>query len=160
RVQSSSIESSVAIAVCRCRLHTTAWHPYCSHRRMQSHRTTGTSIRPTHELAGQGLVYSLDRERQDLSGEVKAAGAGRPAKTAARRAPLRVTLVYAQGGTPLNPAATAGGAPIQVLAGRLSLQAEGAPAELGPAELAVFSGNLREPIQAMENTTFLLTIAW
>ena len=60
----------------------------------------------------------------------------------------------------LNPEATAGGASIEVLAGRPRVHAGGEPWDVGSGELIVLGDNLREPITAIEETAFLLTVAW
>src|SRR5207248_2851962 len=56
--------------------------------------------------------------------------------------------------------ATAGGASIEVLAGRLRVQAGGEPWDVPVGELIVLADNLRERITALEETAFLLTVAW
>jgi quercetin dioxygenase-like cupin family protein len=127
---------------------------------MHSHQTTGTDTRPAHELSGQGLTYALDRERQALVKDLDPAGAGRTAKTLAKTDTLRVTMVHLRAGTTVNPSATAGAATIQLLDGRLKIAADGSPSEMRPGDLAVFSENLQDTIEAMDNSTFLLTVAW
>jgi len=73
---------------------------------------------------------------------------------------LRVTLVLINKDVEMNPEATAGGASIEVIAGRLRVQAEGEPWEVGVGQLIVLADNLRERITALEETAFLLTVAW
>jgi hypothetical protein len=85
---------------------------------------------------------------------------GRAAKTWVRMAGLRLTLVLIEQGFGLNPGATAGGAGIEVVEDRLRIHAGGQPWDLGTGELIALSGNLREPITALEETAFLLTVAW
>lgn len=60
----------------------------------------------------------------------------------------------------MDPEATAGGASIEILAGRLRAQAGGEPWNVGLGELIVLADNLRERITALEETAFLLTVAW
>jgi quercetin dioxygenase-like cupin family protein len=127
---------------------------------MHTHQTTGTDTRAAHPLSGQGLTYSLDRERQELANDLDPAGAGRTAKTLAKTDTLRVTMVHLRAGTTVNPSATAGAATIQLLEGRLKLETDGKPTEMRAGDLAVFSDNLRDPLQAMDDSTFLLTVAW
>ena len=50
--------------------------------------------------------------------------------------------------------------PAHHMSGRLRIQAEGLPWEVGAGELIALPDNLREPITALEETAFLLTVAW
>ena len=40
------------------------------------------------------------------------------------------------------------------------MQADGDALEAGPGDLVVLSENLREPVKAEEDSTFLITVAW
>ena len=60
----------------------------------------------------------------------------------------------------MAPEASAGGASLQVLDGRLRVQTDGQVHELGPGQVAVLAQNLHEPIQAAERSAFLVTVAW
>jgi quercetin dioxygenase-like cupin family protein len=71
-----------------------------------------------------------------------------------------VTLVLIKKDVEVNPQATAGAASIEVLAGRPRVQAGGEPWDVGLGELIVLADNLRERITGVEETAFLLTIAW
>jgi quercetin dioxygenase-like cupin family protein len=82
------------------------------------------------------------------------------AKTLAKTDGVRVTLVLLSQAATLNPESTAGGATIQVLDGRLRVQSEGQHWDLGPQELIVLDDNLREPLTAIEESAFLVTVAW
>lgn len=65
-----------------------------------------------------------------------------------------MTLVLIKKDVEVNPEATAGGASIEVLAGRLRVQAGGEPWNVGLGELIVLADNLRERITALEETAF------
>jgi quercetin dioxygenase-like cupin family protein len=125
-----------------------------------THDTTGTNLREAHALSGQGLTYSLDDERRELENELGRTTAGRTAKTLAKAETLRVTLVHVREGTTIHPSAAAGAASVQVLHGRLSVEVDDTPLDLGPGALAIFSNNLQEPLRAVEDSTFLVTVAW
>src|SRR5438094_305246 len=60
----------------------------------------------------------------------------------------------------MAPEASAGGASLQLLDGRLRVQAHGQVHELGLGQIAVLADNLHEPIQAAERSAFLVTVAW
>ena len=70
---------------------------------------------------------------------------------------LRVTLVLPTSGATLNPESTVGGASLHVLKGRVRVQAEDERWDLGPGDLIAL---LREPVTAMEEAAFLVTVAW
>lgn len=126
----------------------------------QDHETTGTALREAHEMSGRGLVFHVADEVQRLRRDLEHTSGGRAAKTLAKTEGLRVTLVLIKKDFGLNPEATAGGASLEVLAGRLRVQSGGDPWEVGAGELIVLADNLREPITALEETAFLLTVAW
>jgi len=128
----------------------------------ESHKTTGTRLRDSHALTGQGLKFVLGEEQKELANDVADTSAGRTAKTLAKSDTLRVTLVYLRAGNTVNPGASAGAASLQVLSGRLAIEGDATPAaaQVGVGELVIFSENLREPIRALDDSAFLVTIAW
>jgi quercetin dioxygenase-like cupin family protein len=125
-----------------------------------SHTTSGSDQRPARPLSGDGLVYRFTDELQQLRQELGRASGHRTAKTLAKAGGLRATLVYLDANQTIDPEASAGGATLQVIEGRLRIQLGGEVKELGPGELMVLEQNLREPIQAAERSAFLVTVAW
>src|SRR5690242_18426879 len=83
------------------------------------HETSGTARRGAHEPSGRGLVFQLADEVRKLRQDLEHTSGGRAAKTLAKTEGLRVTLVLIQKDFGLNPEATAGGASLQVVEGRL-----------------------------------------
>jgi quercetin dioxygenase-like cupin family protein len=126
----------------------------------QGHETTGTSRRAAHQMSGRGAVFQLADEIRGLRTDLEHTSGERAARTFAKTAGLRVTLVLLKAGATMNPEAIAGGASVQVVAGHLRLQTEGDWRELGPGELVVLAENLREPVTAVDETAFLVTVAW
>ena len=126
----------------------------------QDHQTSGTPRRDAHLLSGRGLVFRIAEEVNSLRNDLEHTSGGRAAKTLAKTEGLRVTLVLIKKGFELNPEATAGGASLEVLSGRLRVQVEGLPWEVGVGELIVLADNLRERVTAVDETAFLLTVAW
>jgi quercetin dioxygenase-like cupin family protein len=126
----------------------------------QEHETTGTARRAAHHMSGRGLVFQVATEVQSLRHDLEFTSGGRAAKTLVKTAGLRLTLVLIKKGFGLNPEATAGGASIEVVEGRLRIHADGRPWDVGAGELIALADNLREPITALEETAFLLTVAW
>jgi len=126
----------------------------------QEHGTTGTARRGAHRLSGSGLVFDIHAEVRRLKDDLEFTSAGRAARTLAKTAGLRVTLVLIKKEFGMKPEATAGGASIHVLEGRLRVDAGEAQWDVGAGEVIVLGDNLREPITALEETAFLLTVAW
>jgi len=102
----------------------------------------------------------IDRRGAPPEVELDHTSGGRAAKTLAKTDGLRVTLVLLKRASTLNPESTAGGASLHVLEGRVRVQAEGEQWDLGPHDLIVLGDNLREPVTAMEEAAFLVTVAW
>jgi quercetin dioxygenase-like cupin family protein len=126
----------------------------------RAHATTGTERRPSHALSGHGLVFRLADEIDALRRDLSRSSGQRSAKTLAKTRGLRLTLVVLEANAAMAPEATAGGASLQVLDGRLRIQTDGHMQELGPGQVAVLAQNLHEPIQAAERSAFLVTVAW
>jgi quercetin dioxygenase-like cupin family protein len=126
----------------------------------QQHQTSGTAHREAHEMSGRGVVFRLGEEIDSLRQDLEHTSGGRAARTLAKTEGLRVTLILIKKDVEVNPEASAGGASISVVAGRLRVQAGGEPWDVGPGELIVLADNLRERITALEETAFLLTVAW
>ena len=129
---------------------------------MQStpHTTTGTERRPAHQLSGEGLRFRLREEIDQLRQELKSASGQRSAKTLTKAGRLRVTLVVMDADASMNPESSQGGATLEVLEGRLQVQTQGQGHELASGELLILDDNLREPIRAMDQSAFLITVAW
>ena len=125
-----------------------------------AHTTTGTDRREPHELSGQLLYFRLQQEITQLRADLARASGSRTAKTLAKAGGLRVMLVAMESGVTLDPEAAAGGSTLQVIEGRLRVRAEDQVQEVGAGELVVLSRNLREPVQAIEASAFLVTVAW
>ena len=105
-------------------------------------------------------MFDIAAEVHSLRHDLEFTSGGRAAKTLAKTAGLRLTLVLIRKDFGLNPEATAGGASIEVIEGRLRVHAGGQPWNVGAGELIALADNLREPITALEETAFLLTVAW
>ena len=124
------------------------------------HTTSGTTIRSAHPLSGQGLTFHLDEEIAILRAELARTSGGRAAKTLVKSGGLRATLVLLRAGIALDPQATAGGATVQVMEGRLRVHVDGQTLTAEPGDLVALSENLREPVRAEQESAFLVTVAW
>ncbi len=126
----------------------------------QEHATSGSDKRESRQLSGHHLLFNLGEERRGLAETRRGTTGRRTAKTLAKDGELRVTLVSLAARTELQPEARAGGACLLVLDGRVRLRLNGQDVEAGKDDLLVLGHNLRDPILAVEDATFLLTVAW
>jgi quercetin dioxygenase-like cupin family protein len=126
----------------------------------QGHVTTGTERRPSHDLSGVGLAFNLSDEFAALRQDLTRSSGNRSAKTLAKSGSLRLTLIVLEANATMEPESVAGGASLQVLDGHLRVQMDGQMHELRTGQVAVFGENLREPIQAIEQSAFIVTVAW
>jgi quercetin dioxygenase-like cupin family protein len=122
--------------------------------------TSGTTRRAARQVSGQGVVFQLTDEVRSLRTDLHQTSGGRAAKTLAKTDGLRVTLVLLKSGATLNPESAAGGASLQVVEGRMRVQTKGDHRELGPGDLIALGENLHEPVTALEETAFLVTVSW
>jgi quercetin dioxygenase-like cupin family protein len=125
-----------------------------------SHATTGSRRRPAHPLSGQGLTFHLASEIEQLRNDASWTSGGRASKTLGKVGELRSTLVLLRSGARLEPQAAAGAATLQVLDGALLIRLDSGEQQVTTGELVLLSHNLREPIAAAEDASFLLTVAW
>src|SRR5437763_7899473 len=95
--------------------------------------------RGAHQMSGRGLVFRVADEVDRLRDDLQYTSGGRAAKTLAKTEGLRVTLVLIKKDFELNPEATAGGASLEVIAGRLRIHAGGERTEVSPGELIVLA---------------------
>jgi quercetin dioxygenase-like cupin family protein len=127
---------------------------------MTTHTTTGTDRRDARELGGDGLVFRLADEIQELRQDLSRSTGHRSAKTLTKAGGLRATLVMLEANATIQSEASNGGATVQVLEGRLRMSINGTIRELGPGQMIALEQNLREPIQAAERSVFLVTVAF
>jgi quercetin dioxygenase-like cupin family protein len=126
----------------------------------EGRQTSGTKRRAARQMSGRGHVFHSTDEVLGLRRDLHDTTGGRAAKTLAKTDGLRVTLVLLKSGATLNPESAAGGATLHVLQGLLRVATEGAHWELRPGDLVVLEENLHEPVTAVEDAAFLVTIAW
>lgn len=88
----------------------------------REHETSGTARREAHQMSGRGLVFRVGEEIDSLRHDLEHTSGGRAAKTLAKTEGLRHVGPH-QKDVEVDPEATAGGASIEILAGRLRAQA-------------------------------------
>ena len=105
------------------------------------------------------LEFDLTREIDDLQREAAWAG-GRNARTLAKYEDLRVVLTVLKAGVGIPGHHTEGRISIQSLRGRIQVRAEGRTFSLSAGMLLTLDRGVPHDVEAVEDSAFLLTIAW
>ncbi len=124
-----------------------------------------------HKLMSDGRirtpnVYAAPTLQFDLSAEIARLHAEEPwqaghtAKTIAKYPDFRLVLVAMKAGAQLLEHKTYGRVSIQALSGRIQLHLPSGVVELAAGGLLTLDREMNHDVQALEDSTFLLTIAW
>jgi quercetin dioxygenase-like cupin family protein len=103
------------------------------------------------DLAGEG--EALRRESTWQQGD-------RNAKTFLKEAGVRVVLTTLKAGAVVKEHRVPGPATVQALSGRISLRLPDQTVELSGGQLLALPGDLPHDVEAIDDSTFLVTIAW
>ncbi len=87
-------------------------------------------------------------------------GRGPSSTTLVKHADLRIVLVALRAGERMARHRTEARISVHALEGRIRLSLEGAAAELGPGQVLVLERELVHDVEALEDSAFLLTLAW
>jgi len=137
-------------------------HPSSQHPPSAGHpagETTGTDERAPQRLAAPVLVFDLVGETARLHGE-HAWQRGHNAKTLVKEPDLRVVLIALRAGGRLERHQVAGQISVQTLAGCVRLHTPGEIVDLPVGRLASLERDVPHDVEALEESAFLLTIAW
>jgi quercetin dioxygenase-like cupin family protein len=129
----------------------------------QTHRrgeTTGSAERAAQRLVGSLLAFDLGVEAAQLRHERGWRDGDRSANTLVNAPDLRVVLTMLRAGARLAEHDAAARISIHTLSGRLRLHAAGQVVELPAGHLLVLDRDLAHDVEALEDSAFLLTIAW
>ena len=110
-------------------------------------------------MAGPYLEFDLTRELKGLHSE-PAWSSGQNAKTLVKYDDFRVVLTALKARARLPGHQTDGRIPIQTLAGHIQVRAEGRTFDLPTGSLLALDQGLAHDVEALEESAFLLTIAW
>ena len=110
-------------------------------------------------LAGPFLEFDLTRELAQLHAE-PTWSSGQNAKTLVKYETLRVTLVALKSGARLPQHQTKGRISIQTVVGHIHVRAAGRTFDLPAGALLALDQGLPHDVDALEQSAFLLTIAW
>lgn len=124
------------------------------------HDVTSTSRRPhTPSMAEAYLEFDLPRAIEDLRREPEWAK-GQNAKTLVKFDTLRVVLMVLAKGARIPEHQTSGRISIQPIQGHLRVHAGGRTFDAPAGRLLSFDRDVRHDVEALEESAFLLTIAW
>jgi quercetin dioxygenase-like cupin family protein len=122
--------------------------------------TTGSSQRPVRHLAGSVLGFDLGAELASLQAEAGWQGGDRNARTLVEEPTLRVVLVVMKRGARLREHDANGRVSVHTLAGFLRLRLPVESVDLPAGHLLTLERALAHDVEALEDSAFLLTIAW
>ncbi len=121
----------------------------------------GTSHRRPHPqpMAAAYLEFDLAREIEQLHGEPDWSR-GHNAKTLVKYDDLRIVLTALRANTRMPGHQTVGRISIQTVQGQIQVRAEGRTFDLPAGRLLTLDRGLQHEVEALEDSAFLLTIAW
>ena len=122
--------------------------------------TTGTGERLAQHLTGAVLAFDLAHEAAQLRTERAWVQGDRNAKTLVKEASFRVVLIALRLGARMPDHTAAGRISLQTLAGHLRVHAGRETLDVPVGGLVTLEHGLPHDVEAVEASTFLLTIAW
>ena len=117
------------------------------------------AIRAAEPLQSPILSFDLNEEIKRLR-EEDAWQAGRNSKTLVKHPDFRVVLTVLKSGTRLQEHKAAGRISVQAVAGRIRMHVQDEVFDLPAGHLLVLERALPHDVEALEDSAFLLTIAW
>jgi quercetin dioxygenase-like cupin family protein len=127
---------------------------------------TKTGVRPTRAghpvpgLVGPFLQFDLAAETEQLRHEDPWKSTSRNAKTLVKYPDLRIVLIAMKAGTRMEGHRTDESISVQALTGKLRLHLPEKAVELSVGGLLTLEGALPHDVEALEDSSFLLTISW
>lgn len=109
--------------------------------------------------AGPYLEFDLATEIEKLRLEPAYEG-GRNAKTMIKYEDFRVVLTAMKGGSRIHEHHSAGRISVQAVAGHIRMHALGREFDLPQGRLLVLDRGVQHDVEALEDSAFLLTVAW
>ncbi len=107
-----------------------------------------------------GMVgFDLAKETEILRSEPEWAS-GRNAKTLVKFPDFRIVLVVLKAGVVIHEHRTAGRISVQTLAGRIRMHVHEQTLDLPHGSVLILDHAVKHDIEAVEESAFLLTIAW
>ncbi len=110
-------------------------------------------------MTGPYLEFDLTRELEQLHAE-PAWNSGQNARTLVKYDDFRVVLTALKAGARVPEHRTEGRISIHIVAGHIHVRAEGRTFDLPAGSLLALDRGLPHDVEALEESAFLLTIAW
>jgi quercetin dioxygenase-like cupin family protein len=117
------------------------------------------AIRTPGPLESPLLSFDLNAEIEQLRREDAWQG-GRNSKTLVKHPDFRVVLTVLQANARLHEHRAAGRISVQTVAGHIRMQVESNVFDLPIGHLLVLEREIAHDVEALEDSAFLLTIAW
>lgn len=122
-------------------------------------RTTGHE--EVSERLGRGVTHiDLAKEIELLRHEESYQRVGRNGKTLVKRADFRVVLIAIRRGARIDEHMASCSLTVEAVRGRIRMRVPGGEVELAPGHLVALERNESHDVEALEDSAFLLTIAW
>lgn len=122
-------------------------------------RTTGHE-QVSERLERNSMHIDMAAEIALLRSEQNYSRVGRSGKTLVKRPDFRVLLSAIRAGTRVAEHATAGPLTVQVVQGRVRMHVAEGSVDLPTGHLLALNRNEPHDVEALEDSAFLLTIAW
>lgn len=116
--------------------------------------------RTSRPLAGDLLTFDLATEAANLRKESPWLQHGRNAVTLVKYADLRIVFMLMKPGTRLQEHHATGRISVQTLSGHVRLHLKEQTVELPAGHLLALDREIQHDVEAVEESTVLLTIAW
>ncbi len=113
---------------------------------------------PVERFAGQSHVFNLDTALEELRAEAHPAQDGHRQKTLFHRSPVTKVLFSFDAGGALSDHSAHGLVTIQVLEGRLMVQADGQDHELNAGQILILNPDVSHNVRASQASAMLLTV--
>lgn len=122
-------------------------------------KTNSAAVRPSNPIDKPLLSFNLEEQIEQLRGE-GGWQAGRDSKTLLKHSDFRVVLTVLKNGAHLHNHKAPGSISVHVIAGCIRMQIEGKIIELSAGHLLALESAITHDVEALEDSAFLLTIAW
>ena len=119
---------------------------------------TTTAIRPHEVISDTMMDFELSKLVKNLSAEPQQAG--HTADTIVKYPDLRVVVITMRKGAQLKEHRTAGSISVQTISGHVTLRAAERTVDIPAGHLVTIAGDVPHSVEAVEDSAFLLTIAW
>jgi quercetin dioxygenase-like cupin family protein len=121
-------------------------------------RENATDIRYGERVGAPLIDFDLNRELESLRAGDSYRTSDHGAVTLVKRLGLRVVLIAIRAGGHMEEHQAQLPITVQVLAGRIQLEAEGGGIELAPGRLMAIAGGIPHGVVGVEDSAFVLTI--